>query len=487
MYIYIHIYIHTYQYLRGWFWLDLAGSIPLVLIEEIIAATTGSQTSGGCGGSASRILKFNRLARLVRLVKLLRLARLARFTRMISSVKDALGLNPGHIALTQWVIFVLALAHMLACLLYGMISFQTEFEGIGNWASGITTVVPGYGHVVMHCPDPVYDDFTNQVAADSPSRIETITVHGNPPRQVVMCLQEDGTWIREADPNVKYILTLYLTFTMLTTVGYGDITMLTMPEVMLSWFMITIGASTFAMVVGTISQLLGQLNSKEQKIREFMEELDDFMHQENLPLDVRFRIRTFYEYGFSNSLEIPAQIDGLSSSLRTEVALHLYSDLLSTVPFLRDCGKNFLTEIILRLEKQTLSPGDYLYEAGEPGDSMYFLEKGVLHLEVDPQNGIFAELTEGIYVGEKCALGLSSQRQVSVRAAAWSSLYSLSQESLETCLSHHPDAVYHFQSLITTTTTERIVTRASIEIQLERARKNDETDHVILELEEALR
>ena len=33
---------------------------------------------------------------------------------------------------------------------------------------------------------------------------------------------------------------------------------------MLSWFMITIGASTFAMVVGTISQLLGQLSTLVQ-------------------------------------------------------------------------------------------------------------------------------------------------------------------------------------------------------------------------------
>jgi hypothetical protein len=44
------------------------------------------------------------------------------------------------------------------------------------------------------------------------------------------------------------------------------------------------------------------------------------------------------------------------------VALHLYNDLITTVPFFRDCGKEFLTEVILKLKAQTLSPGDYLYE-----------------------------------------------------------------------------------------------------------------------------
>jgi hypothetical protein len=29
-----------------------------------------------------------------------------------------------------------------------------------------------------------------------------------------------------------------------------------------------------------------------------MEDLDDFMHQENLPLDLRFRTRAFFEYGY---------------------------------------------------------------------------------------------------------------------------------------------------------------------------------------------
>jgi len=31
--------------------------------------------------------------------------------------------------------------------------------------------------------------------------------------------------------------------------------------------------------------------------KERMEDLDDFMHQENLPLDLRFRTRSFFEYG----------------------------------------------------------------------------------------------------------------------------------------------------------------------------------------------
>lgn len=99
-------------------------------------------------------------------------------------------------------------------------------------------------------------------------------------------------------------------------------------------------------------------------------------------MKLRFRTRAFFQYGFFNSRDIPLSVHELSASLRTEIALHLYDDLITAVPFFRDCGKQFLTEIILRLKAQTLSPGDYLYEAGEYGDSMYFLIKG--NVEVSP-------------------------------------------------------------------------------------------------------
>jgi hypothetical protein len=49
----------------------------------------------------------------------------------------------------------------------------------------------------------------------------------------------------------------------------------------------------------------------------------------------------------------------------SQVALHLYADLVTTVPFFQQCSAAFLTELILQLGSQTLSPGDSLYEVRE--------------------------------------------------------------------------------------------------------------------------
>lgn len=224
-----------------------------------------------------------------------------------------------------------------------------------------------------------------------------------------------------------------------------------------------------------MAALLGKMDMRATAFKERMEDLDDFMHQENLPLDLRFRTRAFFEYGYNHSRDIPTSINELSKSLQTEVALHLYHDLITAVPFFCDCGKDFLTEVILLLKAQTLSPGDYLYEAGEYGDSMFFLVKGSVEVVLDSQNGVFAELKEGSYFGESCVLGISTHRPVSVRAMSWCNIFCLGQDALEDCITHHPEAQDHFVRLAQIQTAEKTVRHPACNLPLHSAHSPNAT------------
>jgi hypothetical protein len=452
-------------YFKGWFWIDLLGSIPTSLVELILSSETASATASGDVESLN-VFKLGRMARLVRLFKLLRLARLGRWNRLISKAKDTLAMNPGHMRIIKCVMFVMVLAHLFACGLYALVTFETEYER--TWASDVTTVIPGLGVVVLHCPVPREGDDTNNTRIGW--RLPTSLGHtfdepaDKSIRRVVLCWQADGPYsgqyLEEASAYAKYVISLYVTFTTLTTVGYGDITMRTSPELIFGITMMAAGASTFAVVVGNMAAVLGKLDVRARIFKEHMEDLDDFMHQENLPLDLRFRTRTFFDYMFNHSRDIPESIGELSTSLRTDVAMHLYNDLITTVPFFRECGRAFLTEVILRLRSQTLSPGDFLYEAGEAGDCMFFLVKGSVEVVLDERLGVYAELREGCYFGENCVLGLSATRPLSVRGCAWCSLFFLTQEALEDCLVQHPEAHEHFRRLVISQTVEKAVSLA---------------------------
>jgi len=118
------------SYLKGWFIMDVIGSFPVQVIESAM-----SNSADGCSLTALKALRLNRLGRLARLLKLLRLVRLARWNRLITKAKDALSINPGHIRLTQFVLFVFVLAHMLSCILYGILDLEDDYST--KWATGV--------------------------------------------------------------------------------------------------------------------------------------------------------------------------------------------------------------------------------------------------------------------------------------------------------------------------------------------------------------
>jgi hypothetical protein len=63
--------------------------------------------------------------------------------------------------------------------------------------------------------------------------------------------------------------------------------MVTTTELVYAIIMMSLGATTFAVMVGQMAALLSKLDIRATAFKERMEDLDDFMHQENLPLDLR--------------------------------------------------------------------------------------------------------------------------------------------------------------------------------------------------------
>ncbi len=66
----------------------------------------------------------------------------------------------------------------------------------------------------------------------------------------------------QAPPSIKYITSLYLIVTTVTTVGYGDVTMVAAPELVLAIFIMGFGATIFAAMVGNLSALLANMDSR---------------------------------------------------------------------------------------------------------------------------------------------------------------------------------------------------------------------------------
>jgi len=100
------------KYLKSWFPIDFASTVPIDRIAEAIM---------GAGGDL-RSLKMVRILRLIRLLKLLRLLKL-------DKVLNKLDVNPVFMKLAKLVLFMFFLAHFFACFWF-FISFHLEDVGL---------------------------------------------------------------------------------------------------------------------------------------------------------------------------------------------------------------------------------------------------------------------------------------------------------------------------------------------------------------------
>ncbi|KAF7689708.1 hypothetical protein HF521_013061 [Silurus meridionalis] len=135
----------------------------------------------------------------------------------------------------------------------------------------------------------------------------------------------------------------------------------------------------------------------------------------------------------------------LPDKLRAEIAISVHLETLRKVRIFQDCEAGLLVELVLKLQPQIFSPGDYICKKGDIGREMYIIKKGNLAVVADDGITQFVVLSEGAYFGEISILGIKgskagNRRTANIRSVGYSDLFALSKDDLMEALIEYPEA-----------------------------------------------
>lgn len=131
---------------------------------------------------------------------------------------------------------------------------------------------------------------------------------------------------------------------------------------------------------------------------------------------------------------------GISKTLRTTIALHLYKDLVKTVPFFAGSDQRFLGKVCLALETAVYLPGDTIIYCDDIGKEMFIVRKGLVEILIpepgNPEKRIY--LRDGNFFGET-ALVIDVRRTNTVKAVSICDLNVLNKSAFNEIVAEYPE------------------------------------------------
>ncbi|CAG0916423.1 unnamed protein product [Notodromas monacha] len=261
------------------------------------------------------------------------------------------------------------------------------------------------------------------------------------------------TWVyRDIDDGVyerlsyKYIYSFYWSTMTLTTIGE-------VPQPVTDWeFFFTIidfliGVLIFATIVGNVGSMITNMNADQAEFQAKMDRIKQYMTFRKVSKQLEERVIKWFDYLWTNKLSLDEDevLSTLPDKLQAEIAIHVHLDTLKRVKLFQDFEAGLLQELVLRLQLQVFSPGDYICKKGDVGREMYIVKRGVLSVVADDGEKVFVKLRDGSVFGELSILNIpgnktGNRRTANVRSDGYSDLFVLKKDGLWDVLHDYPEA-----------------------------------------------
>ena len=217
-----------------------------------------------------------------------------------------------------------------------------------------------------------------------------------------------------------YIGATYYIVMTVTTVGYGDVLGKTKNEILFQIIMIIVGTCIYSWMISSVSNYVKKMSGKDLKYQEKMQILEEIKLNNHISEKLYNKIYRLLNYRKYREEETEKNVilESLPNSLKNTLLIEMYKVYINGFSFFKGIeNKEFIVQIISKLNPIIGIRGDILIEEGEIIEEIIFIKNGVLSLEVwidiaNPEESIKNYLDENgfIHLKKASSLDKSSSR-----------------------------------------------------------------------------
>lgn len=257
-----------------------------------------------------------------------------------------------------------------------------------------------------------------------------------------------GTAGPDSDKVFEYVKALYWAFTTLTTVGYGDISAKTIPQMLFTCGVQVTGVGVFGFILSNMASLMARRDAAREHHMDNLDKVESFMRTHRIPMDTRSKVRSYYHYMWQHKkgYRDHSALEDLPKKIQSELFFHINKPVLEQVPFLKGASHDLVEDLMNELEVRVCVPGEKVFRVGDDGDAMYFIYKGAVDILANDGH-LIAHIKEGSFFGEM-ALLRGGQRIAAAQTTQFCDLHVLKKASFEKVCQKYPEFLQHVRSVV---------------------------------------
>ena len=191
--------------------------------------------------------------------------------------------------------------------------------------------------------------------------------------------------IQDKSYMYKHLSSLYFIIVTITTVGYGDITGGTLPEILFQLLLLIIGTIAYSFIISYISNYIIKKNKKSMTFEKNLEILHEIkIHHPSMSPSIYYEVlRNIYNEQYYERKDKHLLFDCLPYSLKNKLIMEMYKPIIKNFVFFKDNdNSDFVVKVVSSLKPLISIKGDILIEEGDYIKEIIFVKKGIIGLSI---------------------------------------------------------------------------------------------------------